>query len=55
MSKSLGVEIIAEGVETKEQLDFIKVHQCGEAQGYFIGRPVSASHIVDKEMEYSFI
>lgn len=48
MSKSLGVEIIAEGVETKDQLDFISLHNCGEAQGYFIGRPVPAKHILDK-------
>lgn len=48
LSNSLGIEIIAEGVETKEQLDFITLHQCGDAQGYYIGRPVPAGNIVDK-------
>jgi diguanylate cyclase (GGDEF)-like protein/PAS domain S-box-containing protein len=42
MSHSLGLSVIAEGVETKEQLDFLKTHHCDEIQGYYFGRPVSA-------------
>lgn len=46
MSKSLDIEIIAEGVETIEQLNFIKSHHCDEAQGYFIVRPMPAADLL---------
>jgi diguanylate cyclase (GGDEF)-like protein/PAS domain S-box-containing protein len=40
MAKALGLKTIAEGVETKEQLNFLHEENCGEIQGYFISRPV---------------
>ncbi|WP_406625644.1 putative bifunctional diguanylate cyclase/phosphodiesterase [Acidovorax sp. SDU_ACID1] len=43
LGRSFGMEVIAEGVETDEQLDFLKRHNCPEIQGYLLGRPVSAS------------
>ncbi|MCR6661240.1 MAG: EAL domain-containing protein [Asticcacaulis sp.] len=39
MAQSLGVLITAEGVETEAQMEALKALNCGEAQGYFIGRP----------------
>jgi EAL domain-containing protein (putative c-di-GMP-specific phosphodiesterase class I) len=39
MAQSLGVLITAEGVETQAQMDALKALNCGEAQGYLIGRP----------------
>jgi EAL domain-containing protein (putative c-di-GMP-specific phosphodiesterase class I) len=32
--------VVADGVETQVQLDFLHAHQCDEAQGYFFSRPV---------------
>ena len=42
MGKSLGMTIIAEGVETEAQLAFLKTHECNRVQGYLLGRPMSA-------------
>jgi EAL domain-containing protein (putative c-di-GMP-specific phosphodiesterase class I) len=42
MAHSLKLKVIAEGVETLEQLEFLKSINCDEMQGYFISRPVPA-------------
>jgi len=39
LGHGLGVSIVAEGVETQEQLDFLVAEDCDAVQGYFIGRP----------------
>jgi EAL domain-containing protein (putative c-di-GMP-specific phosphodiesterase class I) len=43
MGKSLHMRVIAEGVETREQLEFLQEHGCPHGQGFYFGRPVSAS------------
>ncbi len=43
LAKGLGFKTIAEGVETQEQLDFLREHQCDEIQGYFYSKPVPAA------------
>jgi EAL domain-containing protein (putative c-di-GMP-specific phosphodiesterase class I) len=40
MGRSLKLRVVAEGVETPEQLAFLQAHECDEAQGYFFSRPV---------------
>jgi EAL domain-containing protein (putative c-di-GMP-specific phosphodiesterase class I) len=42
MGRSLNLKVIAEGVETENQLAFLKVLQCNEIQGYLISPPVPA-------------
>jgi EAL domain-containing protein (putative c-di-GMP-specific phosphodiesterase class I) len=39
---SAKLRVIAEGVETRTQLTFLKSHGCTEAQGYYLGRPLAA-------------
>jgi EAL domain-containing protein (putative c-di-GMP-specific phosphodiesterase class I) len=42
MAKSLKRRVIAEGVETREQRNFLQLQGCGEGQGYYFSRPVAA-------------
>jgi len=42
MAQSLKQRVIAEGVETREQRDFLQSQGCGEGQGYYFSRPVPA-------------
>lgn len=43
MAAKLGIRVVAEGVETREQYEFLKAEGCEFVQGYFLGRPVSAA------------
>jgi diguanylate cyclase (GGDEF)-like protein/PAS domain S-box-containing protein len=40
MGRSLKLRVVAEGVETREELAFLQTHLCDEAQGYYFSRPV---------------
>ncbi len=42
MSASLGLKVVAEGVETEEQQQLLSQYQCALAQGYLLGRPMPA-------------
>jgi diguanylate cyclase len=43
MARAMNVRVIAEGVETNAQADFLKMRQCQEVQGFLFARPLSSS------------
>ena len=45
LARTLGLDVTAEGVETEEQLAFLKSIGCGAAQGYLISRPIAESEL----------
>jgi EAL domain-containing protein (putative c-di-GMP-specific phosphodiesterase class I) len=45
MGHSLGLTVIAEGVENRQQFEFLRTHGCDRAQGYLFSRPVGVSEI----------
>jgi EAL domain-containing protein (putative c-di-GMP-specific phosphodiesterase class I) len=47
MGKALNIRVIAEGVETPEQLKFLRDHGCFEFQGYLFSRPMAASALTE--------
>jgi diguanylate cyclase (GGDEF)-like protein/PAS domain S-box-containing protein len=42
MGRSLNLRVIAEGVETRHEMEFLQAHHCDEAQGYYFSRPLAA-------------
>ncbi|MDP9784118.1 two-component system response regulator [Pseudomonas fluorescens] len=52
LGKSLNLHIIAEGVETLEQLEFLKKHQCEEVQGYYFSKAVEPQAFADWMTEW---
>ncbi len=47
MAKGLDLRIIAEGVESKEQLSYLMSRRCNEMQGFFFGKPLPAFALAD--------
>jgi diguanylate cyclase (GGDEF)-like protein len=45
LAHNLGIQVVAEGVETHEQLTFLKNHRCDLIQGYLISRPIPAGEL----------
>ena len=48
LSHSLAMQVVAEGVETDAQLDFLRRAGCDQAQGYLIGRPMPAQQLAQR-------
>ena len=47
LGQTLGVNVIAEGIERPEQLAFFTAHRCGEWQGYLLVRPLTPEQCAD--------
>lgn len=45
LAKNLGLKTVAEGVETAEQVEYLRKHGCDQIQGYFFSKPVNAKEI----------
>jgi diguanylate cyclase (GGDEF)-like protein/PAS domain S-box-containing protein len=54
IARALKLRVIAEGVETEEQLSFLRRRNCDAAQGYLFSRPVSAAALPGRLNEYPF-
>ncbi len=54
MGHSFGMQVVAEGVETIEQLEFLQQHGCNLMQGYLISKPVPTTQVV-KLLEHHII
>ena len=48
MSNDLGLDIIAEGVETREQADFLYDNGCDVSQGYYFSKPITIEEFETK-------
>ncbi|MBN1140518.1 MAG: EAL domain-containing protein [Deltaproteobacteria bacterium] len=48
MGKSLRVKVLGKGVENREQLEFLRAHQCDEIQGFFFDLPAPAATLLER-------
>lgn len=55
MAKNLSIHTLAEGAETKEQVDFLRESGCEDIQGYFYGKPMSIEEFEEKLGEGSYV
>ncbi len=52
LAHNLGFRVIAEGVEEKEQLEYLREHDCDVVQGYFYSRPIPADEFHQWAVKY---
>jgi EAL domain-containing protein (putative c-di-GMP-specific phosphodiesterase class I) len=46
MAHTLQLKVVAEGVETKEQFEYLRDLKCDQIQGYYFGKPLTSSEVV---------
>jgi len=54
MAKALNLDVLAEGVENVEQLDFLRAQNCFDIQGFYFSKPVAVDQ-VSKQLQTTFI
>jgi diguanylate cyclase len=47
MGRSLNMRVVAEGIQNRDQLEFLKDRQCPEGQGFYFGPPVAANQMTE--------
>jgi len=52
MAHNLKIKVVAEGIETAEQLSFLRRHRCDVGQGYLFDRPIPGNELIDKLKRY---
>ena len=52
MGKTLRLTVVAEGVETQEQMDFLQEHSCDEMQGFYFSKPVVPERFADLQRKH---
>ncbi|MGA9206227.1 MAG: EAL domain-containing protein, partial [Terriglobales bacterium] len=55
MAKSLNLKVIAEGVETEQQMLFLRTHNCDEVQGYYFSKPLAAEDFAERLQSTPFL
>jgi EAL domain-containing protein (putative c-di-GMP-specific phosphodiesterase class I) len=55
MANVLHIKVIAEGVETQEQLDFLRRHDCDITQGYFCSRPLAVQTFTELLQDWDML
>lgn len=55
LGRGLDLQVVAEGVETEEQLAALRKQGCSQAQGYFISRPMPIAHFVGSVLRGAFM
>ncbi|KUO76951.1 MAG: hypothetical protein APF77_19035 [Clostridia bacterium BRH_c25] len=47
IGRTMGLNVVAEGVETQEQLDYLIKNKCHKIQGYFFSKPISGEAVIE--------
>jgi diguanylate cyclase (GGDEF)-like protein/PAS domain S-box-containing protein len=55
LAQKIGLDVIAEGVESKDQIQLLKAMGCNQIQGYYFSKPLPANEIEDKFLKTNFI
>lgn len=55
MAQDLGIEVISEGVETAEQVQFLRELKCEKAQGYYFDKPLPADQFIERLCEGVYV
>ncbi|TFH88763.1 EAL domain-containing protein [Billgrantia azerbaijanica] len=53
LGKSLGLRVVAEGVESKDQVDYLRTRSCDQFQGFYVDRPMPAHEFIAMVREHS--